>query len=139
MLRHIVYISTATGPLDADAAQALLEDARDFNAQHEVTGLLVHAAGSFLQVMEGREDDVEAAYARAAASRRHRALLRTPAFAVQERAFPNWAMGFERAAPSAVVSTLLQPLVDHKLVTAEQVRDVLLERFTTMRATPVSS
>lgn len=126
---HVVYMSTATAPFTAEAESEVLESARAFNTEHGVTGLLVHAAGFFLQVLEGEQDAVEAAYARAAASDRHTALLRTPALEVPERVFPDWAMGFAAAAPGHVAAQLLQRLVDHQLITAEQVRAVLLERF----------
>ena len=128
---HIVYVSTATRPFgDADAA-AVLDDARAFNQQRDVTGLLVHAAGHFLQVLEGAADDVEAAYARAAASTRHRSVLRTPALAVPARVFPQWRMGLEHAPSQLLVERVLEPLVRHDLIAGSQVRAVLLERWVT--------
>lgn len=126
---HIVYVSTPTRPFtDTDATQ-VLEDARSFNAEHGVTGLLVHTARGFLQVLEGEQADVEAAFARAEASGRHTSVLRTPALAVPGRVFPTWAMGFDRALPGKLVEQVLQPLVDHALLDGTQVRDVLLERW----------
>lgn len=127
---HLVYVSTATRPFtDADAAE-VLQEARFFNETHGVTGMLVHADfGGFLQVLEGAQHDVEAAYARAVASSRHEALLRTPLIPVAERVFPDWSMGFERALPTQLVERVLQPLVDHRLITGDQVRAVLLQRW----------
>lgn len=130
---HIVYVSTAAGPFSDEDCDDVLASARAFNTAHEVTGLLVCSGGSFLQVLEGPLDAAEQAYARTAASSRHRGLLRTPAIEVPERTFGDWAMGFERAAPTHVVRQLLQPLVDHKVMSSEIVRDVLLARFTSLQ------
>ena len=129
MLFHIVYVSTATRPFADDDATAVLDDARAFNEQHDVTGLLVHAAGCFLQVLEGSADDVEAAFARASSSSRHHSVLRTPAVEIPARVFPQWRMGMENAPSSVLVEQVLQPLVHHDLLAGQQVRAVLLERW----------
>lgn len=132
---HIVYVSTATRAFTDDDAEAVLAEARAFNEAHGVTGLLVHAeAGAFLQVLEGDADAVEAAYQRAAASDRHTQVLRTPAFEVAERVFPDWSMGFERALPGQLVEQVLEPLVRHRLVDGDLVRAVLLERWGQLQA-----
>lgn len=127
---HIVYVSTATRPFTDADAELVLQDARAFNAEHDVTGLLVHTDfHGFLQVLEGEAESVEAAFRRAASSTRHESVLRTPALHVPERVFSSWSMGFERALPGQVLERVLQPLVDHKLLSGSQVRAVLLQRW----------
>lgn len=136
---HIVYVSSATRPFTEADAEEVLQDARAFNAEQGVTGLLVNTtAGGFLQVLEGEADAVEAAFRRAAASSRHEAVLRTPALAVPERVFPTWSMGFERALPGQLVEHVLQPLVDHQLMGSSQVRAVLLERWGVVSGHPLA-
>ena len=126
---HIVYVSTAARPFTDSDAAAVLDDARAFNLAHDVTGLLVHTAGAFLQVLEGSADDAEAAFGRAAASSRHHTVLRTPAIAVPERVFPQWQMGFEHAPSRVLVEQVLTPLVHHQLLDGSQVRQVLVDRW----------
>ena len=126
---HIVYVSTATRHFGEADAAAVLQDARAFNDSRGVTGLLVHTAGHFLQVLEGEQDAVELAFARAAASSRHQAVLRTPALAVGARVFPQWQMGFEHAPSPVLVERVLTPLVHHQLIAGSQVRQVLLDRW----------
>jgi hypothetical protein len=133
-MHHIVYVSTPTRPFTAEDREAVLSDARAFNDEHGVTGLLVHTEAGFLQVLEGELDDVEKAFARVAASGRHATLLRTPAIEVPARVFPGWAMGFEEALPGQLVEHVLEPLVRHRLVEGHQVRDVLLERWHALAA-----
>ena len=131
-MHHLVYVSDATRPFDDADAEQVLAEAREFNATVGVTGLLVHANGRFLQLLEGHADDVEAAYARAAASDRHTRLLRTPLLPVEDRVFPDWQMGYEHAAPGTFVEQVLQPLVDHRLLEGSAVRQVLLDRWLTL-------
>ena len=134
-MHHIVYVSRATRPFGPDDAQHVLTEARAFNEEHGVTGLLVHAeAGAFFQVLEGEVSAVEAAYRRAAASDRHDQVLRTPAFEVPARVFPAWSMGFERALPGQLVEQVLEPLVRHQLVEGDLVRAVLLQRWGVLQA-----
>lgn len=134
-MHQIVYVSTARGPFDPDA---VLTPARAFNATRGVTGLLLHAHDTYLQVLEGDESDVEAAYERVASSTRHTGLRRTPALPLERRHFPEWHMGFEHAAPTQVVQRLLQPLVDHGCLDGTMVRGVLLARFAALSSTAAS-
>ncbi len=44
--------------MDEDALNALLDEARTSNAQHNITGLLLYVEGHFAQVIEGNADDI---------------------------------------------------------------------------------
>ena len=133
-MHHIVYVSTPTRAFTVADREDVLRDARAFNAEHGVTGLLVHTDAGFLQVLEGELDDVERVYARIAASSRHATLLRTPALEVPRRVFPGWAMGFDEALPGQLVEHVLEPLVQHRLLDGHRVRGVLLERWRSLVA-----
>lgn len=72
------YISTASHPPSEDELERLLAASRSWNAQHDITGILMHNDGSFMQLLKGpREARVPAVGAAnppgAAASRAHRA------------------------------------------------------------------
>lgn len=131
---RIVYLSDAVRPVTEQDVQEILEPTRTANAEIGVTGLLVHADQRFLQVLEGTEAAVEVAYERAARSRRHTKLRRTPVYEGGARNFPDWSMGFERAAPRAVVEQLLEPLVRAGHITDADVRGILLARFAALSA-----
>ena len=131
-LVRVVYVSTATRPFHDDDARAVLEGARAFNAEHAVTGLLVHAGGRFLQHLEGPLEGVAAALVRTVASRRHADLRSTDPEPVRVRAFGSWSMGFEHAERDAVVEHLLEPLVAAGLMAQDEVCEVLLARFSAL-------
>jgi hypothetical protein len=93
-LFHIGYVSTQRRPMGSDELLALLEEARRYNEEQEVTGILLHRDGSFFQVLEGEEGAVRAVFDRVARDARHErveVLFEEP---LQEREFADWRMGF---------------------------------------------
>ena len=58
MIEQVVYSSAATAAMDAAALDDILAVARERNGTAGITGVLVHADGLFLQVLEGPGDAV---------------------------------------------------------------------------------
>lgn len=104
-LHAIAYVSSASPILaDSDEIDALLVDARDFNAKCDVSGVLLHHDGNFLQYIEGPTAGVAAVYRRILQSRRHHGLIELFNGPVMERNFPQWQMGFAESPLSALQS-----------------------------------
>jgi hypothetical protein len=93
-LIRLAYISSAVRPLSEAELAELLARARSFNAAHGLTGMLLHAEGNFLQVLEGDEREVDELYERIARDPRHTHLLRLERVPVDRREFADWDMGF---------------------------------------------
>ena len=91
---QLIYTSAATAPFSVPALQVLLAGARTNNTALTVSGLLLHADGAFLQVLEGEAKHVEPLYDKIAGDRRHRRILRLLVREIEERNFPDWSMGF---------------------------------------------
>jgi Sensors of blue-light using FAD len=90
-LAQLTYASRPFG-FDTAMLAGILLDARRCNSRDGITGLLICRADLYLQLLEGPEDMVTAAYSRIAADDRHmdlRLLTRRP---VIDRLFPSWAM-----------------------------------------------
>ncbi|WP_460549947.1 BLUF domain-containing protein [Hymenobacter daeguensis] len=105
---QLIYQSQSMVPFETPELLTMLRKARAYNARLGITGLLLLTPdGRFLQVLEGRRDDVRALYyQRIAADPRHyncRVYDEGPCW---ERAFPQWRMGF-RPATAQVLRTLL--------------------------------
>jgi hypothetical protein len=102
-LRCLVYVSAATAdePTSTEL-DALLAHARQTNSAHGVTGLLLHAGGNFMQLLEGEPQPVQETFDRIAASRRHKDIIVLMDETVCEREFPDWSMAF-RPAEAAVL------------------------------------
>lgn len=119
---QIVYISTSREAPTAQALDAILTASRRNNAKAGVTGLLLSGGRRFLQVLEGPEAEVKAAFDRIAADPRHFAIVQLSRREVKERQFGDWAMAYNaggEAGESAdlrdVVKTLIGPLADRDL------------------------
>lgn len=109
----LVYVSRETSPLRPEELHALLDQARNNNRRLSITGLLVHKAGHFLQVLEGAQDDVESLMGRIRADIRHKevAILLRDGSAL--RRFGDWSMALadwpdEDAETSAMWFDLLE-------------------------------
>ena len=86
---QIVYVSSAVGrPSNAD----ILAVSRRNNARDGITGLLYSDGVRFMQVLEGPDAQVEAAYARIKLDQRHRAAVALSRRVIQEREFGPWEM-----------------------------------------------
>ncbi|PZE62682.1 BLUF domain-containing protein [Curtobacterium sp. MCBD17_021] len=96
MLQSLVYMSSATQPFDDDALDEVLEYSRERNTQDGLTGLLVHRAGRFMQLLEGPHDAVVATYGRIVADPRHDEVRLLVEESIHTRRFPEWKMAFDR-------------------------------------------
>ena len=92
-LIELVYVSAASTSFTRPGLMALMEKARLRNREQNVTGVLLHDDGSFLQVLEGEESVVSATFEKIAADSRHgkvQVLSRRP---IEQRTFGDWSMG----------------------------------------------
>ena len=95
-LWHIVYASAAVPGFALAELQRILQTAREHNRKSGVTGILLFAENSFLQVLEGDPDVLDRLMARIRRDPRHERivlLLRRP---IADRSFADWTMGYTR-------------------------------------------
>lgn len=90
-----------------------------------MSGLLLYCNQSFLQVLEGETEPVEALYQKIEKDPRHdklRLLSRAP---ITVRKFPEWSMGFEHVDEDVLIETLpgFKPATQYPLVAADLVRN----------------
>jgi hypothetical protein len=105
-MRRIIYASRAVQEMDETDLLHLLTVARSTNKRHAVTGMLVYASRSFLQLFEGPDEEVEIIWDRIRMDPRHtdlRVLADGPA---TERLFVDWTMGFEHPSDSDLEDVL---------------------------------
>ncbi|RKR74832.1 FAD-dependent sensor of blue light [Frondihabitans australicus] len=69
-------------------------NSRASNRRLGITGLLLHDAGRFVQILEGEPSAVEDRYARIAGDPRHTDVRLLLCEEEDERRFPNWSMGY---------------------------------------------
>jgi hypothetical protein len=88
------YVSRASAPFDAAAAQSILQTSRRNNARIDVTGCLLYSGRCFAQVLEGGESVVRALTARIAEDARHGSIRVLNEASAGEREYGDWSMGF---------------------------------------------
>jgi hypothetical protein len=103
-IQVIVYVSTATQRMSEEELARLLVDARAFNAQHGVTGALLHHGGNFFRSIEWPSDGMALVYERIRASRRHHGLVELVNQHVPHRHFAAWQMGFANVPKDTILA-----------------------------------
>jgi Sensors of blue-light using FAD len=90
-LKRLIYASQPFGFDDA-TLNGILAAARRNNRRDDITGALVCRADLYLQMLEGPETAVNAAYSRIKRDDRHLDVSLIWTGEVSERLFPAWAM-----------------------------------------------
>lgn len=99
---QLIYCSAAREPFTPQILGQLLHKARSYNAQHDITGILLYTDGSFFQVLEGEEAPVDALFGNISRDARHSQvtlIIREP---IRRRAFANWTMGYAEMTAAEV-------------------------------------
>ncbi len=120
---QIVYISTARGDAHVERGNILLTSRRN-NDRDGISGLLYDDGVRFLQVLEGDEGRVDAAFARIKADPRHLAVVVLSRRPIDAREFGDWAMasltpGVEASEVMARVGLLVAGASDNVRATFE--------------------
>jgi hypothetical protein len=92
-LRRIAYTSHAIEQFSKRNLLDLLHYARAFNKIDNITGVLMHRKGAFLQVLEGSSEDVGDLLSRILSDPRHNKIKIILDASVDRRLFSNWTMG----------------------------------------------
>jgi hypothetical protein len=93
-LYHLGYVSTEAVKFSEEALVALLSEARNANADRDVTGLLLYREGSFYQILEGSESAVMATFHEIEGDPRHKEVRILFNGETDAREFADWRMGF---------------------------------------------
>ena len=91
-LLQIVYVSAVRSTFEKLDLVRLAEEAALKNAEQDVTGLLLHHDGSFIQALEGPPPAVRSLMRKIRADERHSNVMVLLEEEVEEREFGNWGM-----------------------------------------------
>ena len=92
---RVMYTSAATKNIDETELLEILEKSRVNNSKKNVTGLLIVKGRTFLQCLEGEQDDVMSIYEKISNDERHTNIIDLLEEDISERLFPNWSMGYK--------------------------------------------
>ena len=94
-LIQLIYVSSAVELFTQQQLNNLLTLARDENKKHEITGLLLYKDGDFMQVIEGKETDIDQLFDNLIRDKTHSGVIRLLKEPIEQRNFSNWSMGFK--------------------------------------------
>lgn len=92
-LRRIVYTSKASVQFSKRSLLDLLHESRAFNSIDDISGVLMHSKGYFLQIIEGESEALDDLFARLLRDTRHNEVKIIRDSSADERLFSNWSMG----------------------------------------------
>jgi hypothetical protein len=95
MLVRLLYASRAVDGIDDAFLKSILEQSRESNPEHGITGVLcAHPEGGvFVQVLEGGREVVNRLYANIVRDPRHSDVTMLDFAEIGERRFSGWSMG----------------------------------------------
>ena len=94
MLQRVIYSSGAVEQMSADDLAVILRDAREGNAAKGITGVLVYADGTFLQILEGEASVVRTLVANIEHDSRHQDMKVFYQAEASARTFASWHMAY---------------------------------------------
>jgi len=93
-LHELTYSSLATRDMSHADLLDLLRQAREKNARHGITGLLLYRQQEFMQLLEGERSEIFAMYESICADPRNRNNNLMWDGPIEQRSFPDWSMAF---------------------------------------------
>lgn len=91
-LIQLIYVSDAVEPFDNEQLVTMTTKAQAANASRDITGMLIYGGGHFLQVLEGRLDNVNGLFQKIRADARHHHVELLAMHPIEGRRFSHWSM-----------------------------------------------
>ncbi|MFZ6799271.1 BLUF domain-containing protein [Undibacterium sp. Di24W] len=98
-LLQLIYASDLSGSNESELSTILSASVRN-NEKNGITGMLVYKNGRFLQVLEGKKENVLETYGRIGKDPRHQSIVLLLKDAIESRDFKDWSMGFKKLLDS---------------------------------------
>ncbi|RZK14111.1 MAG: BLUF domain-containing protein [Flavobacterium sp.] len=96
MVYYLLYYGVESFIFEQKDFEKLLEQSRQRNNLLDVTGKLIYCEGTFIQILEGPKQNVEAIYVSIKRDQRLAATKLISMGTVNERYFKDWTMDFEQ-------------------------------------------
>ncbi len=95
-INYLIYISAAKSFISRREINNILASAKQYNPEHDITGILLYHDDFFLQMLEGPNLALEKLFSRIKADPRHTCLYEPLRGSIPKRFFPKWSMGFSQ-------------------------------------------
>lgn len=101
MIQQLVYMSISE-QVSPQTIQDILRSAHKNNPQLGITGILLLVGNTFIQILEGPKECVSSLFELIKKDTRHHDVQCLSEQPVEERAFPDWSMGYVEKTPSEI-------------------------------------
>lgn len=101
MLEQLIYISVSE-QISPQTVDDILKSAHTNNPQLGITGVLVLLGNTFIQILEGPKEAVTSLFDVIKQDKRHHDILCLSEQPIEERAFPDWSMGYVEKTPADI-------------------------------------
>jgi hypothetical protein len=95
-MKNVIYLSSAINFLSDNELLEILRVARKNNSQQHITGVLLYSQGTFIQVLEGEDEEVDKVFSIIEQDKRHKGIIKMINKPIEKRNFPDWSMGFSK-------------------------------------------
>jgi TATA-binding protein-associated factor Taf7 len=103
MLYYLIYTSKSSALVDDKELLKILDESRNWNQDHGLTGMLLYINGGkfhqkegrFMQVLEGTAEEVNGIFEKIKKDKRHHSITLLDQSEISERNFESWTMGFQ--------------------------------------------
>ncbi|HZH69278.1 MAG TPA: BLUF domain-containing protein [Flavobacteriaceae bacterium] len=95
MLKYLAYVSRQSFILSNDDISQLLETCRTNNSNANITGMLIYFDGTFVQFIEGPENNIDQLFQKIKKDKRHQDVVLLIDGIQVEREFSNWYMAYK--------------------------------------------
>ncbi|MBR7801515.1 BLUF domain-containing protein [Undibacterium fentianense] len=93
MLVRLLYASRAVDGNLNETVQNIMQQSREHNPQHGITGILCHSDQVFMQVLEGGREAINTLYSHIVRDSRHQDVVLLHYEEISERRYSGWTMG----------------------------------------------
>ena len=91
---QLIYVSQKADSYKSDDTNQILVASRQNNTDQGITGFIIELPDSFVQILEGEEQDVRETFERISGDPRHRDIRIAITRTSDQREFGPWTMGF---------------------------------------------
>ena len=106
-LLELIYTSLSEAQSDGNDVANILASSETNNRAHSITGLLLFDGDRYIQILEGKAQDVERLFEVISNDPRHHNLELLHQGAITGRSFENWRMAYE-AMPKGLLAELAE-------------------------------
>ena len=112
----MVYISSASYMINDQEIISIVNASRLNNTQLGITGILLYNAGSFMQLIEGEEENIENLYNKISHDPRHNSIKLLLRETITHRNFSEWQMGYRNLEKiKTIAPEVVSPFMEEEL------------------------